>query len=719
MEENITALTSKKSPLGWIAFIVVILVLGVASFTAIQNNPENNNNQYRNRGIQPTISIGPPVASNSIVLGAWTGDRSEITSIDLSSRKSTTIASLPINIKKVSVLSPDKVIYIDQTDRRYHGSKITIYDIKNKKEVASIPAANGFGIDDYVISKNKEYIALWEVSFAENSEILRGGRSQVSTVKLSNPTIKNIIYDETADSQIHYPIAILNNGKLFTDKFLPNDPSGGAGWSYGLSVASFNGSDKQDVTSAQNGSFGTQPILSPDGKKFVFAGYDGSRGPGDTLKSGYRQALLTSNSIETLDTQTLTRQKFTNLPNTNFYTPLFWSAENEITYSQLSENPDGSGNFTYNLSTNEIKKIEIPELNNSIFKLLSKLSVNKFLIATIEDSDSATGDLGDKATNLLNKIYLFDNSNKSLLELQLPTELVQYISTQPANYFPDVLGVAHAQGGGNPGQPNVTVIDFYSDKPSQENLQLKTFLLKPEIAPVREVQQTDPPPDIPEAEGSLPRCRDLASQRCTELGRDDNRCLAEQRADGLISGKCYDSPLYLYGKAGTKVKVTIQTPIFNESPVYNNGYVVTLLENGKLNIDGKSYDSIKYDYKSNLKRIKPPTQGIIVSKSEVEKTLQYYALNLGLNAKETKDLINRGKSIVKTPYAFISFFDNQTSQSILPITFYPQPDNYLNVVFYFKLLNEEPNYSPIPPKFSTPINRDGFTAVEISEIVEK
>ncbi|HVF69856.1 MAG TPA: hypothetical protein VNA13_04820, partial [Xanthomonadales bacterium] len=374
-----------------------------------------------------------------------------------------------------------------------------------------------------------------------------------------------------------------------------------------------------------------------------------------------------------------------------------------------------SGLSSYNLSTNSLSKISLPTNEIRPYSFITQLSSDKLLLATTEDSPSSVGNLGEGYASLINQLYILDPATNQASSLREGNALVQYITTLPQNYFQSVLGVAHAQGG-NPADPNVTVIDLYSDKPSQENLQLKTFLMKPELAPVREQQQADPPAKEP----GLPRCRDLAAQQCAEQGSTDPKC-AKNTKKSLKANKegvCYDSPLYLYGTAGDKVSVKVQTPVYNDIPNYSGGYDITLGAGGSMQVNGKLYDAINYDYRSNLRRVTPPTKGAVVSRSGVEKVLREYAKKLGLNDKETADLVKDGRTKVTSDYAFVSFFNHETSSSILPLAFTPKPDNYLNVVFYFKLMDQKPNYAPAAPSFGTPIARDGLTAVEVSSLVE-
>jgi hypothetical protein len=725
MENSDLAQSRKPNPLSWIVFILVVFALGALGFSTLRNNPNTNNPNTAQQNPTSSQSIGAPLSPHTIVYGGWTAHTTEITAIDLATRRSITLASLPTtNVKKVTILSPKTLMYIDETNRRDHGKSIKIYEIKEKKEKSSITADAGFGFDDYVVSPNKRFAALWEVSFADGSNVLQGGRSRVYAVDLANPSVKKLLYDEiaTPTTPIHYPRAILDNGKVFADTFLPSDPNGGTGWAYGMGVVNFDGSGKQDLIQMQNGTYGTQPVLSPDGRSLLFAGYDGSRGPGTAIKNGYRQAILTPNTVEVLDTTSLQRQKLTNLSNANIYSKVVWGERSSTAVlTVISQNEDQAGLFSYSLLTNSQDPLILPPNQQSPYAFLTQLSAAKYLIATTENSPSSVGNLGEGYANAINQLFLFDPEKNEASSLEF-NGLIQYVTTLPQNYFQNVLGIAYAQGG-NPEQPNVTIIDLYSDKPSQENLQLKTFLMKPELAPVREEQQTEPPPPpptqgatpTPKPEG-LPRCRDLILEQCRESKSKDPRCA--ELYSGNKDAACYDSPLYLYGEAGEKVHVTVQTPVYNDTPSYNGGYAVTLGDNGTMLVNGKAYSAINYDYHSNARILKTPTKGTVTDRLGTEKVLREYAKKLGLNEKETKDLVRVGKKRVSSPYVFISFYDHETSTNILPLAFSPQPDSYLNVVFYFKLLKEKPNYSPAPPVFGAPLQRTGLTAVEVSEIVE-
>jgi hypothetical protein len=694
-----------------------------ASFDEIKKTAENSPNAK--------------ASSHKVVYGTWTGQSSLIKSVEVASGETQLLATLPMAIKKITVLDAKTLLFIDQVDKRDHGRQIAIYDVSQKKITATIPAAEGFGIDEYTLSPDKKYLALWEVGFAQGSEILQGGKSRVYAVNLANPTIKNLLYDETATKPVHYPRAILDNGTVFADKFMPNDPNGGAGWAYGMSMASFDGSTKKELDMMKAGSYATQPQLSEDGKYLLFAGYDGKYGDGNKVKNGLRQAILTPNTVDILNTQTLQRYKLGNLPNNDSYPTAAWDyASGKIIVSVVGATPARTGLYSYDLSSKELQKISIPAVNNMEYIPVAGITGNQMLVGSFEENASNLGNLGANYEYAYNRLASYDMQSGKAQQISIQDAYAQYITTLPSNYFSGVLGIKTlAQA-----NPQPTFVDQFSNQnDSKQNLQLYTFFLKYDLQPIRQKQQSTPvstPQITPNLsvsrtpnvstprrdDDNMPKCNDVTAKVCAEKGqgpgtKDYVKCKGQYKAQNM-ERTCDDSPLYLYGMPGQHVKVTINTSVYNAIPSYNNGYNVTLLVDGKMRIGGKSYERISYDYSSNLRVRKAPQYGTIVNKEDVEKTLRYYATNLGLNEKETNDLVRAGKQKVTSPYVFVSFYDHETSHRILPISFSPEPDNYLNVVFYFKLLETKPSYSPVPPTFGEPVKRTGFTAVEVSEVVE-
>lgn len=726
---------------GILVLLLIVMVISLFSNSSRQADKANE----ESAAVTPTESIEKvvttPKAPNAqnpsqiMLYGAWTGQTSVIKAVDLGSSNSFLVATLPLEVKKVSVLSAQNLIYIDQIDTRDHGKRITAYNIKDKIANFSIPASTGYAIDDYVLSPDKKYIAIWEVQLNPTTQILQGGKSRVYAVDLSRPTVKSLLYDEQSSltQPIHYPRAILNDGTVFTDTFMPNDPNGGAGWAYGMSVVDFDGTNKRDIETMKAGTYSTQPSLSPDGKYLLFAGYDGSLGDGKANKNGYRQALLTPNTVDLLNTQSLKRFTLPNLSKANTYSAADWEIQTgDVIITALSKDSTQTGVYSYDLASKTASKIVIPSQDNAEYGYVSKLNESKALIGLQDTNSTNLGNLGENYSYPFTQVALLDLPTNKVSFVSLQDTYAQYITLLPSNYFQAVLGIKTiAQA-----VPQPTFVDMFSDKNDEkENLQLYTFFLKSDLSKTRISQQSTPiqnipgisiPPNFKQNKNS-PTCEQLAEQQCkekdvsmaTEAFED---CVKTNKNNNKVTakfeGKCHDSPLYLYGEEGKSVRVKIQTPIYNAVPASSGEYAITLGREGEMFINNKAFTSIAYDYQSGLRRIAPPTKGTVVTKAEVEGVLRDYAKRLGLNSTETTDLVLAGKKKATSPYVFVSFFNQEQSEQILPISFSPQPENYLNVVFYFKLYDTKPAFTPAEPFFPQPLKRSGFTAVEVSEMVE-
>ncbi len=711
--------------LGAILLFTSLIFYGFSQFSGGNREKTADENKQSD---QPAFA-----SSHTIIYGSWTNTGSKIIAYDLSTNTEYELATLPVAIKNVAVLSPTKLLYISDTDIRDYGREIVSYDLQTGETTALFNASEGFGIDEYVLSPNKEYIAIWEVQPNEQSGTLMGGKSRVFTGRLANPNQKNIIYDElvSESNPVRYARAILNDGTTFMDRFVPNI---GSGWAYGMSISNFTGTQKNDISSMQNGTYGSQPVLSPDGRYLVFAGYDGSKGSGTTIVQQYRRALVSSNTIEMLDVSTLERIKI-DVPSENVYSDVQWNDNSEDLVFNMLSAKSPSGSYTVNINSTLLTPLD----TESSLRVLAILQDDTYLAGVTNSVESAIGNLGNGYEYPYSSFVVVSGDKN--YEIPISATLAQFISVIPASELNTYSGVGI--------QSAITTQSNTDTTGEKLKLQLDTFVYKPSLAPVREKQQSAPPPEPekPVATENL-NCKDYALVQCNELfGVNYTRpqaqgiavkyrssrytltenssleekyasCFITTREKGLAEKTCHDSPLYLYGQEGMKVKATIHTPIFDSNAKHTrNTYEVILGNSGSMFISGKRYEGITYNYSPAIRLLKSPTYGSIIKNNELEKTLIQYAEKLGLNEKETRDLVNDAKRSATGEYIFVSFYDHETSHAILPITFTPQPDVYRNIVFYFKNLDEKPNYSVQAPKFEK-IVRKGFTAIEISHIAE-
>ena len=520
-------------PAGIILALVIFIPVILLVFSGGKTQKTQNTAPTPTPSEQIKISAKPtPATAQSPLLlyGTWTSQSSVIRAVDTTTSKTLIVATLPLAIKKVTMLSNNLLLYIDQTDSNDHGARISIYNREQKQIITNIPADNGFGIDNYILSPNKRFLVMWEVQFAPQSTTLQGGESRVYAVDLTSPTVTNLLYDETATPTIpiHYPVAIMNDGTVFVDQMIPNDPNGGAGWAYGMSIVDFDGTNKRDIASMTNGTYGSQPSLSQDGKYLLFAGYDGNNGDGTAIKNGYRQALLTPNTVELLDTKTLKRYKLPNLPNTNIYSSVQWDQQtNNVILAILSSDTKQMGVYTYDPGKLTMKQISLPVTNGTAYGYIAQLSDTKTLIGTQSTDTTNLGNLGDTYAYAYTQIATMDQ-NATLSPLEITDPFIQYITILPGNYFYNVLGAqTSAQASPQPAVSYAVLQGTNDSNPAHTNFFLKTALATHRIKGK-----------------STPSCLSLENARCSAVGIKANSkaytaCQNIQKTNNAPADACY------------------------------------------------------------------------------------------------------------------------------------------------------------------------------------
>lgn len=101
---------------GIITSVIILLVIAsIGSLIAGKNDRQNPATPV-GRPSDVTPKMTTSLAPQTLIYGTWTQSNSLVKTIDLSNGKYQTLAMLPINIKKVTVASPDTLIFINQTD---------------------------------------------------------------------------------------------------------------------------------------------------------------------------------------------------------------------------------------------------------------------------------------------------------------------------------------------------------------------------------------------------------------------------------------------------------------------------------------------------------------------------------------------------------------------------------------------------------------------------
>lgn len=663
ISRNRSSSTSSHSPLVTLVVLFSLFLVGGVTVPALVSYSKQTNN--------PSVSAtkpSPEPKANSplLIYGNWKSGKSYINAFDLNSNKIYSMAILPLNIKHVRVLPSGHLIYIAKTDPNTdRGGEIDLFSLKDKTATTLFRADSGFGIDDYRVSPGGKYVVDWEAKNASfKGAQLSGGKSKSYSVILNQPKKKYLLYDEPATTCVHYPVAVTDAGKIFFDCFIPGVTTG---WAAGMTVSDLKGTKIQEITSMKNGTYGTPPFLLPDQKHLAFIGYDGANG---TMTHPWRRAITYRNTLETLDTATLERTKIPFNNHKGFANIIQGLSSDKNTGNLLitETNIAFHSDFTYyNLTARSETAIPFSPNKFGIAKPITAFGPNNILGITFELQKAGLGNLGENYNFFAKEFSILSLKNNKETPLPLSDINMQYITMLPAGYLP------------------LSALSQLSEK-SKQTIQVDNFDLKPQLAAQRLNQQSGVTNDY----------------GCDHFGE-------------VTDVWCWDSPLYVYGRPGQKITVTVNTPLFFSTAPYQSGYAISVGNNNDIVIDGKTYPSVSYAFRP-AKVLPPPTRGIVTTRENLAATLKDLASKLGLTGKETTDLIEYGQSRVVSPFIFVSFFDEKSSREILPLSFFPQPDTYQNIVFYFKQLAQKPLLLPEAPVFPIIPSRQGLTVVEISGV---
>lgn len=635
----------------------------------------------------PSVTLSPSESDATLIYGVWEENQSIIKAINNDGSNHVIIAKLPSNVKDVNVFSDHELIYLAETDDRDHGKKVNVFNLLTQETRTLFEADPGFGIDDIVLSQDKKLVSTLEVKFAPNSEVLSGGDSRVYIVNLKEPLKKTLIVDEknvSATNPLRYPLFFDSQGRLFLDTFGPN----GGGWNLGLWVVNADGSDLKPVPEMEDGKFSIDPIPSPDGTKIVFTAYDPSAYPQFSASpSGIlRPAIANPNLLETMDLSNFAKTTLLgSLDGAQYSNPVWSDSQTKIVFEKFkvlnSDDSKYDGIYIYDFLSG--KTSEITALKND-----SSLEILKFKNGSLL-TGKRVQNLGNLGKNYHSLFESFSLVNLSPLVASSVLGATSPLVSGPALQFIDYLGKT-------PGKPlALNVSPQTLETVSSLTLKLGTFQMKP-VAQVRVPQQN----------------------------LDDVSCIGFKKGMDLAiniarSGKCADTPLYLYPQEETLVTVKVKPPvqIIYSAPEYNNnGWQVLAKPDGELiTKEGEIFNKISYTYSTSLDTL--PKYGLVVSKENLIVSLEEYAKTLGLMGQEITDFVSFWQeNLPNSPYYFISHFNQEESKKILPLEINPKPETLIQVVMYFKPLKQP--MVVLPPVFEKIPERKGFVAVDWSGIID-
>ncbi len=169
--------------------------------------------------------------------------------------------------------------------------------------------------------------------------------------------------------------------------------------------------------------------------------------------------------------------------------------------------------------------------------------------------------------------------------------------------------------------------------------------------------------------------------------------------------------IYLYPEKETKVDLSLDMngQLRFTYPQYNNGWSCTAQKDGKLNVDGKSYDYLFYDADITLEAYNE-NEGFLVESKHVVSFLEESLTTLGLNASEQNDFITYwAPRMVKNEFNHVQFLVNEDYEAISKLNVTPKPETSIRVYMFFKNVGGD----HFVQKSNLPkLNRQGFTLIE-------
>ncbi len=171
--------------------------------------------------------------------------------------------------------------------------------------------------------------------------------------------------------------------------------------------------------------------------------------------------------------------------------------------------------------------------------------------------------------------------------------------------------------------------------------------------------------------------------------------------------------IYLYPQKTENVSIKFGDIVHLTStlPEYNMGWIVSASPNGNIvNLD----DTISYPYLfwEGYSTFYPKRDdGFVVKANEVKGLFEQVLPKLGLNIKEAGDFMHAWlSSFNSSPYYFITFYQTETLNQLVPLEITPRPDTFIRIMMEYKPLQKPTVVQPFT--FSQVPSRKGLTVVE-------
>ena len=680
--------------------IAAVLLLAVLGVVRIGNNggsasprkeiPKENQDDLKD----DTGSI------TTIIEGFKADDATYIGGVNDSGNNDTIVTSLERNVKFIHPLSNGRqLLYIGKTDDSDLGETLEVKNIKPKagavdgEKYTIYTSKDGYRIDRLTISANNKWIAWYEVKpesamsgYTHLSDYFSSYKANLEDVMNSKSTVImpiNLLSEKAQpNGQINLPVVVSNSGEVYFDAMIPS------------SYALYYGFKNEKMESLMPvDTYNSKPYLFEE-KYFLYTAFESSNSklPADGDKDSTRQSIVNTNIAKVYDVSSGTNTivapgnegehyKHPVYVSGSLSSDLIIASEVytlDVVNGRTALVPSTIQTITRKSDGSFEKKVVFEMATDSRFRILSvgKLK-NSHMALFVGEENTFRGNLGTGVgvgpsgyKNKLTTIRVIDLETKETVSTISPSPYTdfEFISLLPK--------LAEEKIGIERDKKLATDIEKHV-----KQLQLQTF-----------------EPVEPKRERKNPR----------------SECEAEWEKKGYPNYEaCEACPVYIYSPVMQQVSVKPNTAIDSKTavPALTNGlWEFTADAKGKLTFgDGQS--ARKIDFLFPRGRIDMPNSGWIISASNFIDGIRQYALMVGLNEQESRDVVDYLlPQVLGASNIVLSTLPSDQSEVLLDFSVTPLPTSYTSLVFYVKKYKTQPEVSLVNPT-SRSIKRDGLTVV--------
>jgi hypothetical protein len=175
-----------------------------------------------------------------------------------------------------------------------------------------------------------------------------------------------------------------------------------------------------------------------------------------------------------------------------------------------------------------------------------------------------------------------------------------------------------------------------------------------------------------------------------------------------------DKPvIYLYPETTSNFEVSVDPKgeMAFTYPKYNESWTGTMHPNGKLEIEGETFNYLFWESKQEMNALNPKeTPGFIVNTENIASFLEEKLNQVGFTSSERADFITYwGPQMQHQEQVFVTFHQDTDCNAFAELDISPTPDNLHR--FYMSWGEYDGDNVPEAQNL-TPFEREGFTAIE-------